>query len=229
MQYVPDIIALAVIVLFAVSGAKKGLIRSCADFLGALLAMIGAGILSAPAAQWVYVTFFREPLVEKISAAVLGLGAGEAVQAVFSSFPDVIQRALDAAGITQGSVVAQLQSGADGVAEGIADALSPMLIGFVRVLALLVLFILLIVVIRAIAALLSGLFELPVLHGINVVFGAVFGALMAVLVLWILLACLQVFTPMFSAGMQEKIREALAGSILSGMLYSFNPAYWLIG
>ena len=119
--------------------------------------------------------------------------------------------------------------GADSVAEGITDALSPMLTGFVRVLALLVLFLLLLVVIRAIAALLSGLFELPVLHGINGIFGAVFGALMAVLVLWIVLACVQSFTPMLSAEMQEKIYEALESSILSGALYSFNPAYWLLG
>ena len=229
MQFVLDIAVLAVIILFAITGANKGFIKSCADFLGAAIAMVGAGILSGPAAQWVYVTFFREPLVEKISAAAMGLSAGEAVQAVFSGFPEVLQRALSAAGITQGSVVAQLQNGADSVAEGITDALSPMLTGFVRVLALLVLFLLLLVVIRAIAALLSGLFELPVLHGINGIFGAVFGALMAVLVLWIVLACVQSFTPMLSAEMQEKIYEALESSILSGALYSFNPAYWLLG
>ena len=52
---------------------------------------------------------------------------------------------------------------------------------------------------------------------------------MAVLVLWIVLACVQSFTPMLSAEMQEKIYEALEGSILSGALYSFNPAYWLLG
>lgn len=229
MQIVLDAAAAVVIVLFAIVGAKKGFIKSCADFLGAVIAMIGAGILSNPAAQWVYVTFFREPLIEKISAAVVGLGTGEAVSAVFSGFPDVIQRALSAAGITEGSVVAQLQSGAKGVAEGITDALSPMLTGLIRVLAMLVLFILLLVVIRAVAALLTGLFELPVLHGINGALGAVFGALMAVLVLWIVLACVQVFTPMLSAEMQGAVRGALEGSILSGALYSFNPAYWLIG
>lgn len=228
MHWVLDAAVLAAVILFAISGAKKGFVKSCADFFGALIAMVGAGILSNPAAQWIYVTFFKEPLVEKISATVMGLGTGEAVQAVFSGFPEILQRALSAAGITQGSVVAQLQNGADSVAEGIAEALSPMLTGFVRVLAMVVLFLLLVVLIRAVATLLTGLFELPILREVNGLLGAVFGALMAVIVLWIVLSCVQVFTPMLSADMQGKIYEALEGSLLAGALYGFNPAYWLL-
>ena len=44
--------------------------------------------------------------------------AADAVGTVFSDFPDVIQRALNAAGITEGSVMAQLQSGAEGLLYG---------------------------------------------------------------------------------------------------------------
>lgn len=190
--------------------------------------MIGAGMLSEPAAQWVYVTFFREPLVTKISMAITGMGMGEAVNAVFGGFPAPLSRALSARGITQGSVVAQLQSGTAGAAEGIADALSPMLTGFIRVLAMLVLFILLLVVIRAIATLLSGLFELPVLRGVNGVLGAVFGVLMAVLVLWLAFACVQAFMPMLGVSMQDKIQTALEGSHLANGLYGFNPTYRLL-
>lgn len=229
MQYVLDIAAAVLILLLAVVGAKKGFVKSCADFLGALIAMIAAGILSKPAAEWVYATFFRTALEEKITTAVAGLGTADAVTAVFHDFPEVIQRALSAAGITEGSVVAQLQSGTQGVAKGITDALSPMLIGLVRVLAMLVLFILLVVVIRAIATLLTGLLELPVLHGLNSVLGAVLGALMAVLFLWIGFACVQAFVPMLSADMQQSVQKVLDGSVLSGALYDFNPAGLLLG
>ena len=111
MHFVLDAGVLLVIILLAVVGAKKGFIKSCADFCGSLLAMIGAGVLSGPAAEWVYSAFFRTALEEKITTAVAGLGAADAVDTVFSDFPDVIQRALNAAGITEGSVMAQLQSG----------------------------------------------------------------------------------------------------------------------
>ena len=148
---------------------------------------------------------------------------------MFKDFPEVIQRALSAAGITEGSVMAQLQSGAAGVARGITDALSPMLIGLIRVLAMLVLFILLTVVIRAVATLLTGLFELPVLHGLNSLLGALFGILLAVLFVWIALACVRVFLPMLGTDVQAAVNGLLDESVLAGALYKFNPAYLLIG
>ena len=141
----------------------------------------------------------------------------------------MIQRALNAAGITEGSVMAQLQSGAEGVAQGITNALSPMLIGLIRVLAMLVLFLLLTIAIRAVATLLTGLFELPVLHGLNSVLGAVFGCLLAVLFLWIGLACVQVFLPMLGADIQNAFQTVLGESVFAEALYRFNPAYLLIG
>ena len=229
MHFVLDAGVLLVIILLAVVGAKKGFIKSCADFCGSLLAMIGAGVLSGPAAEWVYSVFFRTALEEKITTAVAGLGAADAVDTVFSDFPDVIQRALNAAGITEGSVMAQLQSGAEGVAQGITNALSPMLIGLIRVLAMFVLFLLLTIAIRAVATLLTGLFELPVLHGLNSVLGAVFGCLLAVLFLWIGLACVQVFLPMLGADIQNAFQTVLGESVFAEALYRFNPAYLLIG
>ena len=229
MHFLLDAGAVIVILLLAVVGARKGFIKACADFCGSLLAMIGAGILCGSAAAWIYGAFFRTALEDKITGAVAGLSAADAVNTVFMDFPEVIQRALSAAGITEGSVMAQLQSGAADVSRGITDALSPMLIGLIRVLAMLVLFILLTVVIRAVAALLTGLFELPVLHGLNSVLGAVFGGLLAVLFIWVALACVQVFLPMFSPDVQAAVNGILGESAFAGALYKFNPAYLLIG
>ena len=58
MHFLLDAGAVAVLLLLAVIGAKKGFIKACADFCGSLLAMIGAGILSGPAAEWIYGAFF---------------------------------------------------------------------------------------------------------------------------------------------------------------------------
>lgn len=193
MKYLPDLAAVAVLVLFAVIGARKGLIRACADFLGSIIAMVAASMLSNSAATWVFDTFFRTSLEEKISAAIHDLSLGEAVQAVFKAFPGLIQRAFSAAGITEGSVVAQLQDSTKELSVGITDALSPMLIGLISAMALVVLFVLFLVLVRALASLLTGFFELPILHGLNTVCGAVFGALVSLSVLWVVFACVRIF------------------------------------
>jgi len=229
MRFGLDIVFAALLILFAVSGWRKGFIRACADFLGAVLAMIGAAILSAPAAQWVYDTFFHTALTEKIAVTITGLGAADAVKAVFADFPEVIQRGLLAAGITEGSVMAQLQGNTLDVAESITLAISPMLVDFIRVLAMLVLFVVLLVLIHALASLLNGLFELPVLKALNRMLGVVFGILLSVVVIWVALACLQSMLPLMKPELQNRISQALGNSMFFSVLYAFNPAYTLLG
>ena len=228
MRYMLDAIIVLIVILFAARGARKGFIKACIDFIGGFAAMIGAGILSLPVAKWVYYTFFHDALLEKIAAAVTGLEAEEAVEAVFAEFPDVILRGLEKLGITETGIAAQVEGGATSIAEGIAGQISPMLIGFIRIFAMLVLFILLLVVIRALATALSGVFRLPVLRSANKLLGAVFGILMAVVAIWVALACVQALLPLFSADLQVKIAEITKDSVLYGMLYDFNPAYSLI-
>ena len=220
MGWIFDIAVVVLVIIAAVIGAKKGFFRACFDFCGALIAMIAAGLLSSPVAEWIFTTFFRPSLVEKISAAVMGLGAGEAVNTVFDAFPELIQRALEAAGITQGSIMAQVQDKTDSIAEAITDALSPMLINVIGVFVMLVL--------RGVATLLTGIFSLPVLSGINGALGAVFDVLMLVLILWVVLACTQVFVPMLSAAQQVKVQAFENTSMLLKLLGSFNPAYHLM-
>lgn len=229
MRYGLDILFAALILSFAVVGWKKGFFKALVDFCGALIAMAGAAVFSAPAAQWVYDAFFHDALMEKIAAAITGLGAADAVETVFANFPDVIQRGLAASGITEGYVMSRLQSGTLDAAEGIALAISPMLVGFIRILALVVLFIVFIVLLRALANLLTGLFSLPGLKTLNGLLGAVFGALLAVVVIWVGLACVQSFLPLVKEAWQNRIAQALGESVFFSVLYEFNPAYILLG
>lgn len=229
MHFGLDMIIAAAVIIFVIIGAKKGLFKSLADFIGAFAAMMIAGSMSEPVAEWAYKSFFREAMVEKISTSITGRDRVEAVKTVFESFPDVIQRALESFGVTEGSVIVQLGDGVDSLAESIADAMSPMLIGLVRVLAMVVLFVLLLVIIRAVAALLTGIFELPMLKGINRLMGGVFGLLMAIVVIWVVLACVQAFVPLLSLELQLKVTDLLSDSVVFKMLYDFNPAYSLLG
>lgn len=224
-----DIAVLVVTVLFAIGGAKKGFIKSLVDFLGAVVAMAIAGILSLPAAQWEYNTFLRDALTEKVAATVTGMNAADSVEAVFAEFPELVLRALEAVGITESGVLEQLNAGTLNVAEAIAVAISPMLIGLVRVMAMVVLFILLLVAIRALGTVISGLFTLPLLNGVNKLLGFVFGALLAVISIWVVLACAQALTPLLSTDLQAKILAVQEGSAVYEFLYRFNPAYSLIG
>ena len=91
------------------------------------------------------------------------------------------------------------------------------------ILAVIVLFCLFMIVVRLAANLLSAAFQLPLLNGVNALLGGVFGLLLAVVSLWILLAAVEVFTPMLASDVQAQMEDALRQSTLAGPLVNWNP------
>jgi uncharacterized membrane protein required for colicin V production len=226
MGYTLDIVLVAVCVAFVAIGAHRGFIRSAAHFLGAVVAASLAGLLGGAAAQWVFDTLFRPGLVERIGESLASLGSGDtytAVQGVFASLPDFILRALEQAGVTAASVTEALAGQSGQAADLIADALAPVFVGFLKVLAVIVLFCLFMIVVRILANLLATVFHLPILRAVDGLLGGVFGLLLAVISIWIVLAAVQVFTPMLAADTQAQVETALRQSYLAGLVVNWNP------
>lgn len=135
MQFALDGILLVFFLLFLLVGVRRGFIRSAAHFLGAVLSACLAGALGGLAAQWLFDSFFRGALVEKIQESISTLGAGDlaaAAQGFLSSLPDFVLRALESAGITVSSITGGLESQTGQAAEVVADALSPVFVGFLK-------------------------------------------------------------------------------------------------
>lgn len=226
MNMILDIGLLCVFLFFILIGIKRGFIRSAVHFLGAVIAAFLASALGGAAAKWVFDTLFREALVSKIGETILSLGgqgAAAAAEETISSLPDFIQRALEEAGITVGSLQGMLASKTGEAAELIADALSPVFVSFLKVLAVIVLFMLFTMLVRVLANLVASVFRLPVLRQLDGLLGGVFGFLLALVAMWILVSAVQVFIPMLAAGARADLEEALDHSLLAGLLIKSNP------
>lgn len=226
MNMILDIGLLCVFLFFILIGVKRGFIRSAVHFLGAVIAAFLASALGGAAAKWVFDTLFREALVSKIGETIFSLGgqgAAAAAEETLSSLPDFIQRALEEAGITVGSLQGMLASKTGEAAELIADALSPVFVSFLKVLAVIVLFMLFTMLVRVLANLVASVFRLPVLRQLDGLLGGVFGFLLALVALWILVSAVQVFIPMLAVGARADLEEALDHSLLAGLLIKSNP------
>lgn len=226
MGYVWDIVFVGVCVLFVAIGAHRGFIRSAAHFLGAVISACLAALLGGAVAQWIFDTLFRPALVERIGESLTNLGNGDtytAVQGVLTTLPDFVLRALEDAGVTAASITDTLAGQSGQAAELIADSLSPVFVGFLKVLAVIVLFSLFMIVVRLLANVLSTTFRLPVLNAVNGLLGGVFGFLLAVVSIWIVLAAVRVFTPMLAADTQAQVETVLRQSLVAGMIVHWNP------
>ena len=164
--------------------------------------------------------------MERVGESLANLGNGDtytAVQSVFSTLPEFLLRALDQAGVNAASVTEAMAGQSGQAAELIADALSPVFVSFLKVLAVIVLFCLFMVLVRIASNALSVAFHLPLLNGLNGLLGGVFGLLLAVVSIWIVLAAVEVFTPMLAADAQAQVENALRQSYVAGLIVSWNP------
>lgn len=226
VNYLLDIILLCVFLLFVAVGIRRGFIRSAAHFLGAAISAFLAAMLGGAAAQWVFDTLFRPSLIERISQSVSNIGNGDvgiAVESYLSSMPDFIVRALEGAGVTAATISGDIAAQSGQVSARIADALAPVFVGFLKVLAVIVLFLLFMMLVRLLAEVLSTAFRLPVLSQVNGLLGGIFGFLLALISVWVVVSAVQVFTPMLSTDNQMEIEEALEHSIICGAFVDMNP------
>lgn len=226
MRYALDAVLLCVFLLFTFIGVRRGFVRSAVHFLGSVLSALLASALGGAVAQWVYDGLFRQALVEKVEESVSSLGgqdAAAAIQGFFSGLPDFLVRALEEAGVTVSSLAGALSAQSGRAAEAVADALSPVFVGFLKVLAVIVLFFLFMMLVRLAADLLGRVFHLPLLRQLNGILGGVFGFLLALVSAWVAVSALQVFAPMLASDARETVQQALAASMLAGFLVKSNP------
>lgn len=227
MSFALDIILICILVIAILIGVKRGFVRSAARFIGTIFAAVISSVLGGMAATGIYNALFRGALVERVNESVSGLTNAESAMGVLSSLPDFIVRALEEAGITEASLNAQIASGRGQIADTIVDVISPVFIGFIKVLAVIVIFMILMVVVRLLANFLDRLFDLPILGAVNSLLGGVFGVLSGVLIIWIVLGIMIVFIPMLSSDMQTVVESSINDSALASFFTGFNPLAWI--
>lgn len=185
-----DAIAVAVLALFGILGAWKGLLRTLAGLLIVVLSLAGAGIiasaLSAPAAKLI------APAIEKRIEARLD-------EAIREKRPDAgreetLAELLDLLGVDQ----TRRETLADRAEKSVRDTGASLAAALVESLAQSVLygvlymlsFLLLSVALHLLVRMLDAVLKLPGLHGLNAVGGGLVGlaegALLLFLAVWVL-------------------------------------------
>lgn len=226
MPYVLDLVLFGLFVLFVAVGVFRGFLRSAVHFLGAVIAACLSAALGGLAARWLFDSLFRSALVERVQASLNSLGTSDALSSVdnlLRSLPDFLVRALDDAGVTASSIGGAIAGGSTMAAESVVNLLAPTLISFLKVLAVIVIFALLMVVVRLLAEVVARVLRLPVLGTLDNILGGVCGFLMALVLLWVILAAVQVFVPMLDSSAQSQIYQALEDSIITGLFVNMNP------
>ena len=155
-------LALALLALVTVIlGFRRGLLASLVSLLGTAAAVVAAAILSPRAAASVYDAFLAERLEQSIS---------ESMAERLTAFAELLYRL--------------------GVGEGVTDAaenaVRTVSVALVGVVCFLVIFLLVMLLVRLLLRLTRGVNRVPVLGGVNRLFGGVLGVGEAYLLLYVI-------------------------------------------
>lgn len=214
MAWIYDLLFLAVFAFAAVASWRKGFLAGLTELIGAVLGVGIAVWASRTLAPPIYDQFVSGSVSEKVEAAVSQSG-GDLAAAV---------QTLDFLPHTVRETLAQLvQSTGNTLPDQISTALEPVLLPFVQVL----LFVVLCMVVRWVFRLLVGLMRqvngIPLLGGVNRLFGLVLGLATGALDCW-LLALLLWFIASVTAGSLEFLTlHILDQSVGYSFFGSFNP------
>lgn len=226
MAYIFDGVIAGICLICVLIGVQRGFIRSVVHFLGSVIAACLASVLGGALAQWLFDSFFREAMTQKLSGTLQTLGGqslATALEQALASMPDFLARAMRDAGVTASSISGSISGQTDKAAEMITDYMAPVFVNFLKVLAVIVLFFLFMTLVRMLAAMVGKMLRLPIIGQLDGLLGGLFGFLLALVSVWIIVAALSVFKPMLDASTQAQVDTALSKSIIAGVFVNANP------
>lgn len=156
-----DIVLVAVAIAVVAVCCKRGLLASLVSLLGTAAAVITAALLSPAAAGWVYDSFLAEKLEQSVS---------EGMAERLSAFAELIDRL---------GMEESLHSATESAVRTVSVAL-------ITVIGFLIIFLLAMLLVRLLLAATRGVNRVPLLGGLNRLFGGVLGVGEAYFLLYVI-------------------------------------------
>ena len=191
-----DTFVVVILVGFTIYGAKRGLIRALAGLLSVIVALVGAGIISAtfapPAAKLVAPLIVKH--VEERVEDAMAVKSGSGVQMPEAEDPSAVSELLEILGLDddgRGALAEKVQEKVHDAGVSIAAAVAESLAqSFIYGVLYILSFVALLLMMKVLMGAMGLVVKLPLLRGLNALgggaVGLVEGALLLFLAVWVL-------------------------------------------
>lgn len=220
LSVIIDLILVLIFVSFVLNGRRRGFVNAILTLVATVISIFAAYEFSSPVAQWVDETFIKNAAVNLI-ADIISANIGSGTQAVVDAIPSYIAEAAKAGGISLSEIIADLGSSVDAVqvAEQIYGAAhNAVVMPVLTVIAFLVVYAVINFVLSFAVRAISKVFKLPILKGLNKLFGGLLGAFkgaVAVVILCTVLVAVKFILPEdFALAVDESVIANFAADII---------------
>ncbi len=235
MWLLVDVILAALLVLFAVRGVKKGLIKSLCGALVTVVAAVVALNFSAPVAEYFRSTFVYKQLTDNLNEKVeayVNTVTTDSLGTLLEDEPTGLSALLAGFGTGTESVREKyeelLASGETQIASALSDYIvEPAAKTVSDALAVLAVFLVSLIALNLLILVLDLIFKLPLLNAANRLGGLVFGLLTGILAAFVFCTVVNLALPYLPGLGINLDSESVSNALLFSRLSSVNPLSFL--
>ena len=193
MNYIVDIILVALIALIAFISSKRGFVRTVLDLVSGVAAFIGARFLAPPVSVYLYDNVAKVPVTNFLTEKYAS--AGDSLAQVISNatqtlefLPEGVLAYIKEAGFLDGEVIsAEILSSITTVEQIESVIAAPIVTAILQIIAFAVLSVVLLIVLRIASLFISKVIKISKLADkINTILGGVFGILKGLVYVFII-------------------------------------------
>lgn len=218
---ITDIIIVAVIVLFAVIGVKRGLAKTILNLAGLVLTAISAYYLSSFLAQLIYDSFLKQTVITNIQQIIEQNGVDYAISNCLEAVPQWINGILSFIGGIFGISLKDFQnqlSVPSGISlsasQVIESTIAPVATSVLAIILIIVLFIIILFIVKKLVKLIAKVFNIPIIKQINQLLGGIFGIAEGLLIVFIAVNIFDIVTGFSNPAL-------LNNELFSGAVFKF--------
>ncbi len=199
MSIIIDVAVVAFIWILAVTGYKKGLVRTLYGFVSFIVAAIITAFVYKPVSEWLLKLDFVRKWTERISAYIV-TSIAEGAEGVTGQLPEWMWNF----------------AGSGSATWTVGEAFASLVVG---ILCVVVVFIIVKLALTLFVGILDTIMKLPLLNSVNRLGGVVFGLLKGVIIVWIVCAVVVLF---LSTEMFNGINDIIQSTAVTKYFYNNN-------
>ena len=216
-----DILLLVLLAVVTLRYMQKGFLAGLIQFLGNLLGLGGAALLSPRVADWIYATFFKGGLTTQIQTTISQQGTVDLAALVdkYAGFlPDAMEQSLVQ------SATDLMNSGAPDLAHSlVTELIQPLVTPLITVVVFFVCFAVCKMLVSFLAAVLTNLNRVPLVGGVNQFFGFFMGLLAGAMDVFLVVCGVWAVVVITGNNLSWLNQTVLQDSVAFSLFSSFNP------
>ena len=216
-----DILLLVLLAVVTLRYMQKGFLAGLIQFLGNLLGLVGAALLSPRVADWIFATFFKGGLTTQIQTTISQQGTVDLAALVdkYAGFlPDAMEQSLVQ------SATDLMNSGAPDLAHSlVTELIQPLVTPLITVVVFFVCFAVCKMLVSFLAAVLTNLNRVPLVGGVNQFFGFFMGLLAGAMDVFLVVCGVWAVVVITGNNLSWLNQTVLQDSVAFSLFSSFNP------